>query len=72
MCGLGCVWIPCTGSTALIAAGVDLFVRNHEGECLLHLVAEVASRHHRTGHEEKLVESFTYLMELGLDPLLED
>ncbi|OKL55527.1 hypothetical protein UA08_09214 [Talaromyces atroroseus] len=57
----------------LLALGTDIFVRNYDGESLLHLVAKSPCilQNYCRG-KEKIVESFTYLIELGLDPLQED
>jgi ankyrin repeat protein len=58
----------------LVASGTDVFVRNQEGESLLHIVAKLpcSSAHGLCRGKEKFAESFSYLMELGLDPAQED
>lgn len=49
----------------LLAAGADLFVRDRNGEGLLHVVAKKKV-------EAPTVNAFKYLLEMGLDPSLED
>lgn len=58
----------------LVAAGADLLVRNHEGESLLHIVAKLpcTSSYRQCQGKEMFIDSFTYLMEMGLDPFQED
>ncbi|KAJ5091685.1 hypothetical protein NUU61_006555 [Penicillium alfredii] len=50
-------------------AGADFFTRSNSGEGLLHLIARLPVTH---SDETDIHESFTWLMEMGLDPFLED
>lgn len=54
----------------------DLFVRNDDGETLLHLVATISSdssrQFYRLLDEGPVQSTFEFLMELDLDPMIED
>jgi ankyrin repeat protein len=55
-------------------AGADIFTRNNAGETLLHLAAKRSYGSVTEAHMQapEILDSFKYLLELGLDPLIED
>ena len=57
-----------------LAAGADVLAMNSKGESLLHVAAKVPGPHSIIGSsaEKTFVDSFRYLIELGLDPFQED
>jgi ankyrin repeat protein len=55
-------------------AGVDVFVRNNEGETLLHAVAKrvYGNMVEADRNAKDVVQSSKFLMKSGLDPMVED
>ncbi|KAL1980699.1 hypothetical protein VTN96DRAFT_3616 [Rasamsonia emersonii] len=58
----------------LLETGADVFVRNDDGETLLHVVAKRTSPSPiaASWYRGDILDSFKFLMELGVDPLAED
>ena len=54
------------------AKGADLTVRDNKGRGILHALAKHKSAVKKDGKEGADVRIFRYLMERGLDPMLED
>jgi ankyrin repeat protein len=52
--------------------GTDLFVKNNEGETLLHLTAKKPTTRFHHGSVSDTVDAFKFLMSKGLDPMAED
>ena len=63
-----------TSLQLLEEAGTDLFVRNHDGKGLLHIVAKKTFSNFVMRNESgaTVVDTFKFLMEKGLDPMIED
>ncbi|KAB8229518.1 ankyrin repeat domain-containing protein [Aspergillus alliaceus] len=61
---------------SFLEGGANLFTQNNEGENLLHVAAKLQCSHvgfpSIFAGDERYVDPFKYLMELGLDPFQED